>query len=105
VNLLNSEFPQAGFDKGVKIASETEKIRSSTGLELQVMLPVVNAPFRLYWAYNPTIVNQFIQKPIAADRSMFPNQATFQNAIQSYGLPFAWPEKRKVFRFTIGRTF
>src|SRR5580693_5088791 len=27
--------------------------RMSTGLELQMFLPVVNAPFRIYWAYNP----------------------------------------------------
>ena len=24
------------------------------------MLPVVNAPFRVYFAYNPTIVRQYI---------------------------------------------
>ncbi len=105
VDSLNQTFPQAGFDKRVLIAAGTQKIRTSTGLELQVMLPVVNAPFRLYWAYNPTIVNEYIQKPIAFDRSMFPNQATFSSALQSYGMPFAWPERRKVFRFTIGRTF
>ena len=31
----------------------SQKIRTSTGLELQVLMPVVNAPFRVYWAYNP----------------------------------------------------
>jgi outer membrane protein insertion porin family len=105
LNLLNTQFPQAGFTNQVKIATGTQKPRTSTGLELQVLLPVVNAPFRIYWAYNPTIVNEFITKPIAADRSMFPNQATFASAVTLYGLPFAWPEKRSVFRFTIGRTF
>jgi outer membrane protein insertion porin family len=80
-------------------------VRTSTGIEVQVLLPVVNAPFRLYWAYNPTIVHEFIAKPIPFDRSMFPNAATFTNAVASYGLPFGWPEKRSVFRFTIGRTF
>ncbi len=29
------------------------KPRVSTGLELQMFLPVINAPFRIYWAYNP----------------------------------------------------
>jgi outer membrane protein insertion porin family len=66
---------------------------------------VVNAPFRLYWAYNQTIVNEIISKPIPFDRSMFPNQATFNNALLNYGLPQPWPEKRSTFRFTIGRTF
>src|SRR5262249_37043755 len=27
--------------------------RMSTGIELQVLLPVLNAPFRVYYAYNP----------------------------------------------------
>ncbi|MGH9560684.1 MAG: hypothetical protein ACRD3S_04450, partial [Terracidiphilus sp.] len=27
--------------------------RMSTGAELSVMMPIVNAPFRLYFAYNP----------------------------------------------------
>ena len=47
-----------------KIAPGTQNIRASTGLELQVMMPVVNAPFRLYYAYNPLIVQTV---PAAAD--------------------------------------
>ncbi len=87
------------------MAPGTQKVRTSTGLELQVMMPVVNAPFRLYWAYNPTIVQEFLQPPIVVDRASFPNQATFLGALASVGRPFAWFEKRKTFRFTIGRTF
>src|ERR1035438_10593123 len=45
---LNNQFPQSGFDGKVQIAPGTQRVRVSTGLELQVMLPVVNAPFRLY---------------------------------------------------------
>ena len=85
VNDLNTQFPQAGFDGQVKIAPGTQKMRASTGLELQVMLPVVNAPFRLYWAYNPSIVRQYLQPPIVADRSAFPNAATFLNSVAQYG--------------------
>lgn len=102
---LNDMFPQAGFGNRVVIAPGMQKIRSSTGLELQVLLPVVNAPFRLYWAYNPTIVRQILQPPIVADRSMFPNQATFLSAVSQFGRPTPWWEQRKTFRFTIGRTF
>lgn len=102
---LNATFPQAGFDGRAKIAPGTQRIRTSTGLELQVLLPVVNAPFRIYWAYNPTIVRQFIQPPIVADRSMFPNQATFINSIARFGQATPFWEQRKTFRFTIGRTF
>jgi outer membrane protein insertion porin family len=102
---LNAFFPQAGFDGRARIAPGTQRVRTSTGLELQVLLPVVNAPFRLYWAYNPTLVQQYLQTPIVADRASFPNQATFINSIASFGQAVPFFEKRKTFRFTIGRTF
>ncbi|MCC7173703.1 MAG: outer membrane protein assembly factor BamA [Bryobacterales bacterium] len=102
---LNRQFPQAGFDGRAIIAPGLQKMRTSTGIEFQVMMPVVNAPFRLYWAYNPTRVFQVVQPPIVADRSFFPNQATFINAVTSYGQPFPWLEKSRTIRFTIGRTF
>jgi outer membrane protein insertion porin family len=105
VNLLNSQFPQAGFDPRAKIAPDTQKIRASTGLELQVMMPVVNAPFRLYYAYNPFIAETFLIPPAVADRSLFPNQATFANYALTYARAQPFFEKRTLFRFSIGRTF
>jgi outer membrane protein insertion porin family len=105
VNELNSQFPQAGFDGRAKIAPGTQKMRSSTGIELQVMMPVVNAPFRLYWAYNPHIVQEFLQPPVVVDRSYFPNQTTFVNSVATWGVATPWVEKRSTFRFSIGRTF
>ena len=105
VNDLNTQFPQAGFDGLVKVAAGTQKPRASTGLELQVMLPVVNAPFRLYFAYNPSVVRQYLQPPIVADRSSFPNNATFLQSIATFGQAYPFFEKRTMFRFTIGRTF
>jgi outer membrane protein insertion porin family len=65
----------------------------------------VNAPFRLYWAYNPTILQTFLQPPIVADRSYFPNQASFINSVALYGIARPYWEDRKTFRFTISRTF
>ena len=102
---LNAAFPQAGFDGKVRLAVGTQNIRSSTGIELQVLLPVVQAPFRVYWAYNPLRVDQTLQPPIVADRSMFPNNATFLNAIAAFGQTYPFFEKASTFRFTIGRTF
>ena len=89
----------------MRIAPGTQKLRASTGVELQVMLPVVNAPFRLYWAYNPSIVREYLQPPIVADRSSFPNQNTFINSVAQFGQALPYFEKRSTFRFTIGRTF
>ncbi|MFY9728744.1 MAG: outer membrane protein assembly factor BamA [Bryobacteraceae bacterium] len=102
---LNEQFPSAGYNGQVLIAPGTEKMRASTGLEIDVILPVVNAPFRVYFAYNPLRLDTNIQTPIAADRSMFPNQATFNNAIANYGPLYPWDEKSTMLRFTVGRTF
>ena len=50
---LNNQFPEAAFTPDVVLQSGTQKPRMSTGLELQVVLPIVQAPFRIYYAYNP----------------------------------------------------
>lgn len=105
VNELNGKYPQAGFNGQAIIAPGTQKPRMSTGIELQVLLPVVNAPFRVYWAYNPLIYQDFLQPPIVADRSFFPNNATFLNSIATIGRATPFFERRRSFRFTIGRTF
>lgn len=105
VDELNSIFPSAGFNEEVRVVKATERIRTSTGLELQIMMPVVNAPFRFYWAYNPTITQTALQPPIALDRSSFPNQATFVNSVLSWGQASPFFEQRRTFRFTISRTF
>ncbi|MBI4904722.1 MAG: outer membrane protein assembly factor BamA [Acidobacteria bacterium] len=105
LSTLNDSYPQAVFPKEAVIAPGTEKPRISTGLELQIMMPVVNAPFRLYWAYNPIIFQDFIIPPVAADRSYFPNNISFINSIATIGRPSPFFEKRSQFRFTISRTF
>jgi outer membrane protein insertion porin family len=102
---LNAKFPQAAFTDRVQIAPGTQMMRMSTGIEVQVVLPIVQAPFRVYWAYNPFVIQQFMQPPVAFDRTMFPNTATFNNAITTYSPAFPDYERRSVFRFTIGRTF
>jgi outer membrane protein insertion porin family len=110
VDQLNALFPQANFNRRAIIAPGTQKPRVSTGLELQVLMPVVNAPFRLYWAYNLSYVNTNLQPPLAVDRSFFPNEATYQNLFTSpllrpyfQTLPFS--ERHSLFRFSVGRTF
>jgi outer membrane protein insertion porin family len=105
VNDLNAEFPQASFTARSYIAPGTQKVRTSTGLELQIMMPVVNAPFRLYWAYNPTVLRTYLTAPIVTDRSFFPNEATYATAIAVAARTSPYWEKHSMFRFTISRTF
>ncbi len=105
VDQLNQAFPSAGVTNNVFIQPGSEKPRVSTGLELQVLMPVVNAPFRVYWAYNPSLYRGTLQTPIAVDRSVFPNEATYLNAINTVGAPIPFLERHSTFRFSIGRTF
>jgi outer membrane protein insertion porin family len=105
IEYLNDNYPNAGFEGKALIYPGTQAPRMSTGLELQVLLPVVQAPFRVYWAYNPLTVREYLQPPIVADRSMFPNEATFLNAVASFGNAYPFFEQHSMFRFTIGRTF
>jgi outer membrane protein insertion porin family len=102
---LNEEFPEAAFQNKAIVAAGTQAIRTSTGIEFQVLMPVVNAPFRVYFAYNPTVVREYLQPPIAADRSYFPNDATYNNAVAVFGQQEGFFERRTLFRFTVGRTF
>jgi outer membrane protein insertion porin family len=105
IDNLNSQFPSAAFTNKIKISPGTQATRVSTGLELQVVLPIVQAPFRIYYAYNPSLVREFLQPPIVVDQSMFPNTKTLNNALVTYGTPYPLFERHGVFRFTIGRTF
>jgi len=102
---LNGRFPQAAFDGKAVLNKVTQSLRTSTGFEFQIMMPVVNAPFRLYWAYNPNVVQTWLQPPVVADRSYFPNQASFLDSVIRFGQAFPYYEQRRMFRFTISRTF
>jgi len=78
---------QAQTNTSVRISdslfSKLGDYRASLGMEVRVQVPVINVPFRLIFAYNPKArKDQFID-----------------------GFPFAFNEKKKVLRFSVGRTF
>jgi len=95
--------------------------RMSTGLELQMMLPVINAPFRIYWAYNALRLNSSATPPTPITRAMFPGancqpdgtncqnvgagNYTFLTAQDTLGLKYNLREPRKTFRFSVATTF
>jgi outer membrane protein insertion porin family len=91
------------------LGSTNWRPRMSTGLELQMFLPVINAPFRIYWAYNPLRLDNPATPPIPITRSMFPNTAagdyTYHLAVNTYAPSFLLREPRKTFRFTVATTF
>ena len=66
------------------VGSTNNAVRGSTGMEVQFVLPVVSAPFRLIFAYNPHRLN-----------------STFTAGGQVYQLQ----EPKKDIKFTVGRSF
>jgi len=93
--------------------------RMSTGLELQVMLPVINAPFRIYYAYNAMRLHGSATSPIAITRAMFPcpdpsaktcqaegaGDFTYKTTLDTLSSSYTLIEPRKTFRFTVATTF
>ena len=111
-----------GFRRDIRPITGTNFVpRMSLGGELSVIMPIVNAPFRLYYAYNPL---RLYERPYCNDgtgvhqsscsgelitRSMFPvggaGDFTYAEAIQAYGSRYLFREPRKTFRLTISTTF
>ncbi len=96
--------------------------RMSNGAELQVVLPIVNAPFRIFYAYNPLRLYKDLPQalalpntpctaaaPTACFRALFPNTSagdfSYAQAVQFYGANYTLREPRKTFRISVSTTF
>ena len=87
--------------------------RMSNGAEVSFILPIVNAPFRIYYAYNPLRLYKNLPQELVVDpgtfQSFFPTtdagKAAYQEALQLYGANYLLREPRKTFRFTVSTTF
>jgi len=97
--------------------------RMSNGAEISFVLPIVNAPFRIFYAYNPLRLYKEVPQASAlpncpgnndcpAFKALFPFQNapgasaySYQQAIQFYGANYVLREPRKTFRFTVATTF
>jgi outer membrane protein insertion porin family len=81
----------------------------STGAELDVMMPIINAPFRIYYAYNPLRLEENFFTENLITRSMFPaggaGDYTYAQALQAYGPLYQLREPRKTFRLSVSTTF
>ena len=72
---LNAIFPQ----NQVRVVGQRAAFKTSTGLEIRFFMPVLNVPFRLIFAYNPS------------------RGGVLDNTLQ--------PQKSFQFRFAVGSTF
>ena len=108
--------------------------RMSNGALLQVVLPIINAPFVIYYAYNPLRLyrnlpqelttdtysfNDFFPKvdPTCSSHAAAPGSPAVlcqltgagafskAQALQDYGADYLLREPRKTFRFTVATTF
>ena len=114
---------QVGFQRNIRPILGTNVVpRMSVGGEISVIMPVINAPFRLYYAYNPL---RLYERPYCNDvilgakvqscstelitRDLFPpggaGDYTWQQAIQAFGAQNLFREPRKTFRLSVSTTF
>jgi len=125
---INSQFPLLNQKPQLQIAPGTNfHPRVSTGVEFNINLPIVQAPFRIYWAYNPVRFHQTIVAPfdsintdwlykqcVALGPEMLnplkPHTCSdiILNPISPYIVNpgrLDYFEQRSTFRFTVSRTF
>jgi outer membrane protein insertion porin family len=114
---LTAQFPGTSISSTLPIQSGTDfRLRSSVGVEFVVQLPIVNAPFRLYYAYNPLRVSRQIIAPssqfnVDAIRTQVTSEV-FESVIQPQlknvqlnPQRINFFESKTTFRFTVSRTF
>jgi outer membrane protein insertion porin family len=119
---IQSTFPTAPLTKTLGIFPGTNfRVRDSVGIEFGVNLPIVQAPFRIYYAYNLNRLHSQIAAPLP-----FVNQTTLNNDKSALDrlVPGLWEneiapqlsflnnpgrlnyfEPKTTFRFTVGKTF
>jgi len=93
------------------------RLRGSTGIEFVVQLPIVQAPFRIYYAYNVHRIHEqlFVKTPyIDATERAFLNTLpadqqqqvfTVLNPLLTSHQGLNYFEPKTTFRFTVSRTF
>lgn len=114
---------QVGFQRDIRPVLGTNVVpRMSLGGEFSIIMPIINAPFRLYYAWNPL---RLYERPYCNDvhlgakvqsctaelitRDMFPpggaGDYTYAQVIQAFGAQNLFREPRKTFRLSVSTTF
>ncbi|MFY9803829.1 MAG: outer membrane protein assembly factor BamA [Candidatus Acidiferrales bacterium] len=117
----NPDFPNLKVANNLPIVGGTNfRPHTSAGIELDVVLPIVNAPFRIYYAYNYLRLNETINglsggyylsdalknalPPGVLETQIAPELQTIINASTQH-IPANLLEPQHTFRFTVGKTF
>jgi outer membrane protein insertion porin family len=115
---------EVGFQRNIHPIAGTNFVpRMSTGAEISVIMPVINAPLRFYYAYNPLRLDEhpYCNLGMGSNKSsctaqlitrdMFPSDSagagtyTYNEVLAGYGARNLFREPRKTFRFTVSTTF
>jgi outer membrane protein insertion porin family len=120
----NPDFPNLRPSNNLPILGGTNfRPHTSAGAEFVVFLPIVNAPFRFYYAYNYLRLTRTLTPPLGAyyftpevenalkqmgvyNTQVVPALQTFLEQLQStQTIPPTLLEPKSTFRFTVSRTF
>jgi outer membrane protein insertion porin family len=103
---ITAQFPDFKAPSRITpIAATNLRPRGSTGLEVAVIMPIVNAPFRLFYGYNWLRVDSVVTPPGPYPaESMFPNPATYNAAVDLFA-PLRLRDRKGRLGFTVSRTF
>jgi outer membrane protein insertion porin family len=120
----NPDFPNLRPSNNLPILGGTNfRPHTSAGAEFVVFLPIVNAPFRFYYAYNYLRLTRTLTPPLGAyyftpavenslkqlgvyNTEIVPALQTFLEQLQSsQTIPPSLLEPKSTFRFTVSRTF
>jgi outer membrane protein insertion porin family len=101
---------RVNFDSFIRPIGGTNAVpRMSVGGEIAVLLPIVRAPFRIYYAYNPLRLLEQVRNENLITRSMFPagsaGDYSYDQSQQLYGSLLQLREPRKTFRLAVSTTF
>jgi outer membrane protein insertion porin family len=119
---ITSTFPDAPLTKTLSIYSGTNfRVRDSVGIEFGVNLPIVQAPFRIYYAYNlnrlysqiaapnpyvnPATLNTWKSTLDGITPNLWETQIQPQLNFLSNPGRLNYFEPKTTFRFTVGKTF
>lgn len=120
----NPDFPNLTISGKLPVSAGTNfRPHTSAGVELDVQIPIIQAPFRIYYAYNYLRLNRLIAPPLGAyyfqpdvrdylkqlgvyDAQIVPTLQNFLIQTQStQTIPPGLLESKTTLRFTVSRTF
>jgi outer membrane protein insertion porin family len=106
LSTIEANYPYFPIPRELRpVATTNLQPRSSVGADVQILLPVVNAPLHIFYGFNVLRVDEVITPPQdLPPETLFPNEATYIDALKNFN-PFRLKERSGRVGFTVQRTF